>query len=217
MAFASRSKAAGSMYNSRNRSESASLKGARFFDKGRSPRKAWGNESRKGIQKRFPKKEKVVGRLKVRVRGLSRSAAHKRIFILGSSRSLATNRGAGFKRSHSRFPDFLLKLSWPRKTKMNKNVSKTTTMLFYCVSSFEIKPFPTSDLSRESWFHLNGRLLSRQRIHEIMNGMRITWLLSRLLNSMEPYGVRRVWRINRARGNFSWFSWFSSRTAIMGD
>lgn len=27
----------------------------------------------------------VVSRLKVRVRGLSRSAAHKRIFILGSS------------------------------------------------------------------------------------------------------------------------------------
>lgn len=33
----------------------------------------------------FPRKEKVVGRLKVRVRGPSRSAAHKRIFILGSS------------------------------------------------------------------------------------------------------------------------------------
>lgn len=32
-----------------------------------------------------PRKEMVVGRLKVRVRGLSRSAAHKRIFILGSS------------------------------------------------------------------------------------------------------------------------------------
>jgi len=43
--------------------------------------------SRKGIQREMgsPRKEMVVGRLKVRVRGLSRSAAHKRIFILGSS------------------------------------------------------------------------------------------------------------------------------------
>ena len=54
----------------------------------------------------FPSKEKGVGRLKVRVRGLSRSAAHKCILILGSSRSissLATKRGAGFQFSKKSF------------------------------------------------------------------------------------------------------------------
>jgi hypothetical protein len=99
-------------------------------------------------KKKFPSKEKVVGRLKVRVKGLSQSAAHKRIFILGSPRSissLATNRGAGFQRSHSRFPDFLL-----RKTKMNKNVSKTTTMLFYCVPKENLSPISLEKGQEES-------------------------------------------------------------------
>ena len=43
---------------------------------------------------------------------------------------------------HSRFPDFLLKLSWPRKTKMNKNVSKATTMFNYWLRTLRKKTFP---------------------------------------------------------------------------